>query len=373
MKKGTFIIGILFLILLLSGQEIQEEAIVINVEVPVRVFTKGKFVEELNLEDFEVYENGVLQKVEAMYLIKKTVIDREETELDKKSARRIYLPEVSRTFVLVFEMMDYFPAIKETLEYFFEHVFLTDDSLYLVTPKKTYPFKKEVLDKTPRDVIVSQLKERLQNDITSASREYKSMIRDLRWMKSERVPGAIRKILLQQIRDFRHLDEKELMKFKEQLEDIKGQKYVFLFYQKQVLLDDTSSIDARKERLFLDFEKIKKSFADSSICMNFVFLTKTNLFQADVDSLNPSGTVMRDISSEMFGAFYEMAKATGGTMDSSANITSSFQRVAIASENYYLLYYTPKNYKADGKFRNIKVKVKGKDYRVTHRAGYIAD
>ena len=116
MRKGIFVFGTLILILFLSGQEIQEEAIAINIEVPVRVFTKGKFVEELNLEDFEVYEDGVLHKVEALYLVKKIVIDREETELDKKLARRIYLPEVSRTFVLVFELMDYFPKIEETLE-----------------------------------------------------------------------------------------------------------------------------------------------------------------------------------------------------------------------------------------------------------------
>jgi hypothetical protein len=44
-----------------------------------------------------------------------------------------------------------------------------------------------------------------------------------------------------------------------------------------------------------------------------------------------------------------------------------------ASENYYLLYYTPKNYRSDGKFKKIKVRVKGGGYRVNHRAGYLAD
>jgi hypothetical protein len=43
------------------------------------------------------------------------------------------------------------------------------------------------------------------------------------------------------------------------------------------------------------------------------------------------------------------------------------------SENYYLLYYSPKNYTADGKFKKITVKVKGQNYRITHRSGYIAD
>jgi len=191
-----------------KDQEIQEEAIAINIEVPVRVFTKGKFVEELILEDFEVYENGVLQKVEALYLVKKSIIEREETELDKKLARRIYLPEVSRTFVLIFEMLDYFPKIEKTLEYFFKNVFLSGDSLYVVTPKKTYSMKQELLDKTPNDIIVNQLNEKLYRDIKLAAREYKSMIRDLEWLSnindSQGNAARAGAKILRQLRDFRY-------------------------------------------------------------------------------------------------------------------------------------------------------------------------
>ena len=68
-----------------------------------------------------------------------------------------------------------------------------------------------------------------------------------------------------------------------------------------------------------------------------------------------------------------MAQTTGGLTESSANIAFALEKAAIASENYYLLYYSPKNYSADGKFREIKVKVKGLNCRVMHRAGYIAD
>ncbi len=86
-----------------------------------------------------------------------------------------------------------------------------------------------------------------------------------------------------------------------------------------------------------------------------------------------SGMVMDDLSAKMYGAFQEMAEATGGISDSSSNIAASFERAAISSENYYLLYYSPKDYKADGEFKNIEVKIKGKNYRITHRAGYIAN
>jgi hypothetical protein len=60
-------------------------------------------------------------------------------------------------------------------------------------------------------------------------------------------------------------------------------------------------------------------------------------------------------------------------VDSSARADILFKSAVEASENYYLLYYSPGSYKADGQFKEIKVKVKGKDYRIFHRAGYFAN
>jgi len=391
LKKVSCISFFIALCIFSFPQELQHDAIAINIEVPVRVFTKGKFVEELSINDFEVYENGVLQKIEALYLVKKTLIEREETGLDKKMARRIYLPEVSRMFVLIFEMMDYFPQIEETLEYFFENVFLSNDSLYVVTPEKTYSFKKELLNKTPREVIVSQLKNKLQKDIRLAGRELKSMIRELEWYSyqmegddSGTVAMAAASVM-RKIRDYCYFDEKKLMEFKEQLKEIEGQKYVFLFYQKNIIPvppDLSVPEDVERPPISFSVDRVKKAFSDSLITINFIFVTKTDLYHIDGYRMNPVGTganpstgglQLIDQSAEIFRAFHEMAEATGGITDSSGNVAASFERAAIASENYYLLYYTPKDYKSDGKFKSIKVKVKGKNYSITHRAGYIAD
>jgi len=375
MKKLIFLIAFITLVISPIAQEIQHETIAINIEVPVRVFTKGQFVEELTIKDFEVYEDGVLQEILALYLVKKTIIEREDTEIDTKQARKIFIPETSRTFVLIFEMMDYFPKIRETFDYFFENVFSQGDSLLIVTPLETYSFEKEQLDKTPREEIVEQLNGKLRKDIKMAAREYKSMIRDLEWLANvEDSSGSnimAAKEILEQISEYRYFDEEKLMEFKDQLKDIEGQKYVFLFYQQQIIPIPEGIPDAREKRVSFNVDKIKQSFADSSININFIFLTKTEQHQLDMFRMDPTGLKLDNISAEMFGAFNEVAKATGGITDSSSNIASSFQRAVISSENYYLLYYAPK--KADGKFKNIKVKVKGNNYRVTHRAGYLAD
>ena len=47
----------------------RHESVVVNIEVPVRVLRKDAFVDGLTLADFEVFENGVSQKVEAVYLM----------------------------------------------------------------------------------------------------------------------------------------------------------------------------------------------------------------------------------------------------------------------------------------------------------------
>jgi VWFA-related protein len=173
------------------------------------------------------------------------------------------------------------------------------------------------------------------------------------------------------------------MEFRGQIKDMEGQKYVFLFFQKKTVpippefgeLDDLN--DLVRPVISFNVDKVKEAFSDSLISIHFIFVTKTDQYQLDGYRMNPTrggrGLQLVDQSAEIFGAFHEMADATGGTIDSSANIASSFQRAAVASENYYLLYYTPKDYKSDGKFKKIEVKITGKNYRITHRAGYIAD
>ena len=91
------------------------------------------------------------------------------------------------------------------------------------------------------------------------------------------------------------------------------------------------------------------------------------------ETMAPLRVEYYDQSNEIYDAFKEIAKTTGGITDSSRNPGFLFRKAADASENYYLLYYTPKNYSADGTYRKILVKVKGEKYSVTHREGYFAD
>lgn len=125
----------------------------------------------------------------------------------------------------------------------------------------------------------------------------------------------------------------------------------------------------------LDSNKLKHAFADSSISCHNLYITKTLNDKGGKRPLPLMGKVTKRMESSMesFRGFSEIAEVTGGLLDSSANASASFQKAVDYSENYYLLYYSPKGYKSDGKFKNIKVTVKGQNFRITHRSGYVAD
>ena len=246
--------------------------------------------------------------------------------------------------------------------------------------------------------IRDRLKGIVRRDAEIGGSQYRNLIREL----EDNMLGDLeldQKLFLysqtlKSLEDLRYVDEKKLLEFADFLKEKEGQKYVFLFYQKELLpqidtstlnqlmslsqdrqdtlqqLSDLFSLYSREVPFKVDM--VKRVYADSSISIHFLFLTKTQT-ALSVTSMRRSFMQMRERSEDIYSAFKEMARATGGLADSSADAASSFQRAVDAAETYYLLYYTPENYTKDGKFREIKVKIKNTGYRILHRAGYFAD
>jgi len=403
--KKVLIITVLALGLTLFAQEITHESLVINIEVPVRVFEGRKFVENLTMNDFEVFEDGVLQRLEAVYLIKGRTIERSE-EMKK------FVPQTSRNFYLFFEINDYTPRIGHAVDYFVENVMSPEDILTVVTPTKTYRMNPEIFNILPREQIKSkmesQLKGILRRDTLEGNSEYRNAIRDLAGLakaissasSSQDEFGAAEYEeadlelqimmygeILRKLEEMRRVDQKRLLDFSEYLEEKEGQKYVFLFYQREYipqieqrvlnqfmsLNQDRQDILHSLQELFsfykreitFDVAKVKQAYANSSVSIHFLFFT-------DPQKHIP-GVQMKEHSEDIFNAFMEIAKATGGFSESSSNAVFLFQNAVEASENYYLLYYSPINFKKDGQFKEIKVRLKDKDYKVLHRSGYFAD
>jgi hypothetical protein len=411
MKKLLIFVFVPLLSLSVLPQQIfKEETLVINVEVPVRVFKDGKFMDNLSISDFQVFEDGVQQKIEAVYLVKKKIVERKE-EKEK------FIPQTSRNFFLFFEISDYTRRLGEAIDYFIHNVLLPGDNLFVSSPLKTYKLKEIVLESRSKEEIAKELKKLLRKDTIAGSSEYNSVIHDLtqitRSLHAEIVgPGAyksdeatsslydmrtaekdkIEELLmlyaanLSRLETLRDVDQLQLLDFAKFLKYKEGQKYVFLFYQREFLpridpkilghflsaYQDRPHIqmgfsdlsDLLRRDISFDVDLIKQAYADSSVSIHFLFIS--------TPAEHIYGINMQERSEDIYQAFREMARATGGFSDSSANPAYLFRNALQASENYYLIYYSPKNYQQDGKFKNISVRIKGNGFRVIHRLGYFA-
>jgi hypothetical protein len=383
-----------------SEKPIQEKALALNVEVPVRVFKGDTFIDNLTLDDFEIFEEGELQKIEAVYLIKKTKIEKEELE---KETEKKFSPQVTRNFVFIFSMYEYLPKINDILDYFFGEIFLPGDTLNVATPVKTYNLSsRAILEKIAPGEIEEKMKLLLRRDIQVSSGRYKALMQELEYyaLESEEDSEIGYMRTLRELQQLRFVDLRKLEEFARYLKAREGQKHVFLFCQQEKIplygesgsqtsptveiydptrpegmnLASQSYIRDILQSNAFNTESIKNLFADSSISAHFLYITKPVADSIDITRMgSQQGLRYREITEDVFNAFLRIAEDTGGIVDSSANASAAFKKAAYATENYYLLYYSPKNYIADGKFKNIKVRVKGKGYRVTHRAGYIAD
>jgi len=427
MKKALFLSAFFMAGVSLFSQQISEETFVVNVEVPVRVFKGSQFIDNLSLSDFEVFENGIPQKIEAVYLVKKKSIERREE-------KRRFSPTTSRDFYLFFEISEYMPKIGEAVNYFIQNVAMPDDNLTIVTPMQTYRLKTRTFEVLSKERIVNQLKGILRKDALVGSSEYRDTIEEMTQLAkslSSSIQSRTTEVgesttatsatelyqpqiftrsldefsrsayenlpleeqltryvdLLNSLEHIRKVDYQKFLEFARILKNREGQKYVFVFYQREfipkveprilsqymslyedkpeVLHTVTGIFDFYRREMNIDINQLRKAYADSSISIHFLFIT--------APTKHVYGVKMEEQSEDIFAAFSEMAKATGGFSESAANSASLFKKALDASENYYLLYYSPENYTKDGKFREISVKVKSQDYRVTHRAGYFAN
>ncbi len=382
---------------------LQQEVRVVNIEVPVRVFDGAAFVKTLTLDDFEVRENGVLQKPEAVYLVRKSAVERKEE-------RTTFAPQTKRNLFLFFQVHSYQPRIGEAINFFAQNVLRPDDGLTVVTAVKPYHLKPEWIAKSSKEEVARQLVGLVKRDTLNGNTEYRSIIDELKRMltgggvgtSGSRQPdlslygdGSWQEFLMnyrdlrERLETLRQFDDERLLAFADYLKKVEGQKNVLFFYQKEYMpvvdrkryigafesgedflteQDFKDLFDLYHRDVKIDTGRISRTFADASIAIHFLYLTAA----AERDpGTGPSE--MEEHSEDIFGPFLEMAKATGGVAESSANPASLMRTAGEASDNYYLLYYKPSQPGEGKAFREIKVTVKGKSYRVLHRAGYFAD
>lgn len=378
----------------------------VNVEVPVRVFSGGRFVDGLGLQDFKVFDDGRPQKVAALYLIRGPDMERKETP-DPPAAPE---PHRGRTIVLHFQLAEPNPKLDEAADYLVDRVLGPEDSLTVITPRGTYAYDPAALARRPRPEIAREIKGRIRKDVVAESAERRRLAGDLRDVERSSVDAdeklARMSEIQRQIRDRVSITPGSLRRMAGALKGLEGQKFVFIFYERETVRDassgglgdggllaaegqlgDMAATEARRTPTVGPAE-IERAFSDASVTVHFIYLTRPGRNAAGLgveDQVgedpgvkygtarpDPNGREA-DISAGLFAAFRQMAETSGGVAVSSASAMAGFKAAATATGNYYLLYYAPDEYRADGRFHAIEVRVKLPGCRVTHRAGYFAD
>jgi hypothetical protein len=372
----------------------------VTVPIMVRVFDGDRFVPDLGLKDFEIDEAGMAVLPQALVLVRKDRIER------KEGAANFPL-DVSRRLVLLFEMTEYHSKIPEALGFLFGTELLATDTLDIQTPIRNYRLSKAALAAKPKATLARELSDIVRKDIIEGGMAYNSALRDLK--RAVRQIGGVGRTglsdtegevddgtsLEQQLMDYsehlqemetlRAVDETKLVGFARMMKNLSGQKLVFFVYQREFrpeispqTLDklvmanqDRPDILAALQTLFpfykrpinMDRGPVMQAFADSGMDFHFLFMNR--------QPERISGINMREQSEDVFKALSGAAEATGGDTDTSQNPAASLAKALKASESSYILFYTPSTSAPPGTFISLKVRVKGKNYRVVHRSGYL--
>jgi hypothetical protein len=375
------------------------------VEVRVHVSQAGRFVDGLNLEDFEIFEDSKPQAVDSLRLVKG------QSVIISQGARSVE-PLLDRSYTLLFQAVDWDPKLVKAVDYLFTAILKPGDTMTLVTPLKPYHLQKDALATRSKSELSKNMQEILRKDIVRGGGEYRNIITDLKRL-SRAIGGATATFQedlesdlsteadggfgiemqidryrqsLMKMESIRLVDEGKLLSFADLLKTTPGPKTVILFYQREFrpeispttmnrlmsLYQDNPDILGNLMDLFqfykrektFDADRVKKAFADAGINFHFIFMEKK--------SQRVFGATMREQSEDIFPGFTEIAKATGGIAESSQNPALSFQHAADTAEEYYLLSYTPSGDLPGGGFRTIVVRVKGGNYDVSSRLGYYA-
>ena len=405
-KKGflTILIAVLGCAFSMSTYAQQQYAVTVtNVKVPLWVMDGDRFVQDLNLADFEVYENGQLQESKALYLMR-------NGQIARMDALRDYMPMTSRQFYFLFQILDYNPKITEAIEYFFNHVFVPGDAVVIQTPVKNYALSPERAQSLSTQTLSKDMQFVVRKDAQIGAMEYKTLLKELKQLvRAMSTAGGTGNMVdlessssvginslqfqlpryrdtLQKMEQMRLIDEKWFLRFASQLKRSDQEKVVYFFYQREYRPEiqasilnritsnyqDDANIMGQVQDLFqvyhreltLDVDRLKHAYADDAIHLNFFFFNKT--------PETVSGVHMREQSEDVFRVFSQIAEATGGIVDNSQNPAAAFKSTSQKIEFCYLLYYSPREYIQDGKFRTIEVKLKNRNFRVIHRLGYFS-
>ncbi|MEE9502913.1 MAG: hypothetical protein V3V48_12620 [Candidatus Aminicenantaceae bacterium] len=388
----------------------QEEVTVIAAEIPVRVLHKGQFVRNLTREDFEIYENGILQPLTGFEIRSRRI----SLPVDA-SAEELKIQPENRLFLLIFNIFDYQDYVGEAVDYFFANTFRKGDRVIIVTEGNLFPIEtgkgqakvaQDVKDTLKKFKVIStmQILSAYQNLRSEADRLILALMeaggRSIPW--DQAVMTFYRnyeRIWLEYKRQFITPDLELYRSMIKRIKAEEGEKWALCFQQREMFPKlknegrlerlirdkvDTPSVDPmitiqqrnvrsmqmQLQRIFdvsgdMPTEALKNLFMEANITFHLLLLKSLRpLMERDFE--------YREVGSDYEDCFRQISFSTGGHTAFSNEVTEAMIEAFQTEDYYYLLVYSPKEDPTE-KPLTIDVKVKQKGVDVIHLKRFLRE
>ncbi len=259
-------------------------------------------------------------------------------------------------YIFIFQVTRYDLNIADVVDFIFNNIIKPEDSLIIFTPVKSYSFSKNTRKSQPKKKLVEVTKNVLKRDITIGTADYNRMLgnmaqligdlsdaaggtgtdssRSLSGGSSLQGASTIKNImvnyrqLLDTIRNQRKLDGPFFLGLAQALKNLKGKNYLYILYQKELrpiprnsLISDLKEIKEIRfdvmslfetgiDKDIMDVENVSQAMKDGSVTVNFIYI--------NLDIGKGMSTELKEFSSDIYGAFSKLARATGGVVETTS-------------------------------------------------------
>ena len=422
MVKAALIALVLTVLFCHPGRSQQEEVIreevrVTNIEVPVRVYHRGKPVKNLIRDDFQLFEGNIRQTINGFFEKQRKIEAAPAAQTTADTAPSLPSP---RLFVLVFHLNRYDSELKKGVLYLLEKVirerdqvlvFVNNRTIFLnnLSPEKRFAKLEELLIHEGIDAgqRLNAYFTRIEQDIHTTRTEL-----EMRGQSEVDVPITTQPeqaihFLRDYLRTWRDYKRRFLLpdidryyRFADFLAKVNLEKWVINFYQVEVfpklkangplrqqieslmngmistdgegiqygrmimnlLIEIDKELNAAQE---FDAREISKFFYKSNAtCHSILSWTRRESGSRDLE--------FAEISTDIENSLREITAKTGGELIASNDLEGALDTIVKTEDVYYMLTYEPADPQHTGK---IRVEVNRRNHRVVYdnnlRADYI--
>lgn len=382
-----------------------EKKSTVLVEVPVEVTREGQPVRDLSAANFELFDNGRRQEIEGVEMVDLEALGAQPLDLPVAARRHFLLLfdhgfttptsfEKARLAAFDFVQNDLTPSDLVAVATFSTRdgvkvplSFTPDRSQALLTLQNLGAGKAGDLKPDPLRLYVgnkSQLRDPGEDEATGIKSGGADAVRE---QALEMARTQLRGSETEGRRDVKILSE-SLQRLAAMLRQVSGRKHVIFFsegFDSSLLLGGQNEQEveqnyqaaAKGEIWNIDSDSV---FGNRTTLTALDQLTEAlrrsdcTLHSVDVAGLRAGGEAAGGAGKRGKDGLFLMARDTGGELFENFNdLGAAMQKLLTKTSVTYLLSYQPQELDFDGKYRKLKVKLKGApDARLVHRPGYFA-